>query len=124
MEREPHRQPQPGVDDVVPVADIDYSRFLPLRQVFPDGEIIGHYLAGVVVVGEAIYDWNSRVLRQLEDVGMVEQPRHYQVVVAAEKPRDVLDGFALANADVLRPEEERMPSHPAEAGLEGDSRAR
>ena len=35
-----------------------------------------------------------------------------------------LPGFALADADVLRPEEECMPSHPVEAGLEGDSCAR
>ena len=66
-----------------------------------DRQCIGHDLARVVEVRQAVDDWDVGVLRELDDVGVCEQPRHHHVVHAREHAGDVLRRLALADADLL-----------------------
>ena len=47
------------------------------------GQGIGHYLAGVVVIRQAVDDGHAGILRQLQEILMAKEARHDDVVVPA-----------------------------------------
>jgi ribosomal protein L10 len=73
------------------------------------------YLAGVVVIGEAVDDGHVAVLREVQDVLVTKDARHNDVIEAAENARDILGGLALAQLDGVRPEVKGVASEKVEA---------
>ncbi|VTR64230.1 hypothetical protein DESC_150044 [Desulfosarcina cetonica] len=116
-------QPQPGVHDIVAVAHVDHLEVIEVAPVLQNGEHVGHDLAGVVVVGQAVDYRHAGIFGQLEHVGVVEKPGHDHVVIAGDHPGDVLDRLALADGNVRRSQVKGMAAHAEKAGLEGDARA-
>ncbi len=72
----------------------------------------------MVIIGQAIDDRHIGILRHLKDMAMLEQTRHDQIIVPADHTRYVLDGFPLADGDVIRTQINRMPPEPVKAGFE------
>ena len=68
------------MNDVVAIANIGNFEIIQMAALLFNGQYVGHDLAGVVVVGEPVNHRNGGVLGQLEDVGMVEEARHDDVI--------------------------------------------
>ena len=90
--------------DVVPVPDVDHFAPVDLAHSLEHRERVGHYLARVVVVGQAVDDRRRRVFGEFQDVGVREEARHDDVVVAGDDAGDVLGGLALSELDGVRAE--------------------
>ena len=112
------------VGHVVAVADVGDLLSLQIAEVLPRGEVVGHGLAGVREVGEAVDDGDARVLGEVGDGLVREGARHDAVDVAREDFRGVVDRLAAAELDVARGEEEGVAAELEHAGLERDARAR
>src|SRR5690606_3863933 len=93
---------------VVEVADPGDGRPLQLAQVLAHGQQVGERLAGVPAVGEQVDDRDGGRRGQLLEEPVVEPPGAEDRVVAGQHPGDVGDRLALAAADLLAPERDRV----------------
>ena len=112
------------VRDVVAVADVDELDVLEMAAVLADGERVGHALAGVVVVGEAVDHRDLAVLGEVLDVLLGEGADHDAVDVAAHHVGGVLDRLADAELDVVGVEEDGLGAELLDAHLEAHPGAR
>src|SRR3712207_5599919 len=88
-----------------------------------DGKEVGEGLAGVVGVGEAVYDGDLGGLGELLDLLVVEGPDHDGVYVAGEDAPGVRRGLPLADLYLLRQQVEGVAAELVHADLEGDAGA-
>ena len=87
------------VGNVVAIPDKRHLQFLETALGFPHGEIVGHRLAGMAVVGEPVNDGDGRVLGHLLDDFVGEGANHDALHHAFEVLRDVIDRFAFPEID-------------------------
>ena len=90
----------------------------------PDGERVGHRLAGVMVVGQAVDDGDGGARREVDHVGLGEGADHDGVEVAREYVAGVFEGLADAQLNVAGAQKERLGAELGDADLERDARAR
>src|SRR5215211_3818812 len=112
-----------GVGDVVAVADVgDPDAFQP-SELFAHREEIREGLAGMMLIGEAIYDGCLGGVGELLDLLVVEGADHDGVYVAGEDAAGVRGGLALAHLYLLRAQGEGVSAELVHPDLEGDAGA-
>ena len=112
------------VGDVVAVADVDEPHALEAPDVLAHGERVGHRLAGVVRVGEAVDHRDLAVVGEVLDVLLGEGADHDAVDVAAHHVGGVLDGLPDAQLDVVGVQEHGLGAELLDPDLEAHARAR
>lgn len=114
-----------GAGHVVAVADVGegFSVEAAGAEVFFDGEEIGHGLAGVGVIGEAVDDGDGGELGEALEFIVLEDAGHDGVGHAGEDACDIGDGFAGAEADFGGGDVEGVSAHVVHGGFEGDAGA-
>src|SRR6266850_755485 len=124
LEIEQRRGLQPGIADVVGVADPGHRRAADWPAVVDVGVNVGQDLAGVVLVGEPVDHRHARVPREaLEDV-LLEGADHDYVAHARYDLRGVLHRLAAPELRIARAEEDRGAAELVHPGLERKARAR
>jgi len=116
----PHHQ---AGGDVVAVAHEDEVQPFQAVEFLQDRQQVGHGLAGMVVIGQAVDDRHGTPACQLQNVLVREGARHDAVHIAAQHARDVCDALALAQPDLLRAEVQRVAAEMLHRHLEADARA-
>ena len=117
------RQLEPGIRDVIAVADIHDLLCRPKTSRFLEREDIGEYLAGMEEVRHRIDDGDAGTLRKL-DAGLVtDRARHDDVIVPREDGSDIVHGFPGGNADGLLLQEYGMAAELGHPHLKGNARA-
>ena len=106
------------VRDVVAVADVDEPHALEAPDVLADGRRVGHAVAGVMVVDEAVDHRDLAVGGEVLDVLLGEGADHDAVDVAAHHVGGVPDGLADAQLDVGGVEEDGLGAELLDAHLE------
>jgi hypothetical protein len=84
---------------------------------------VGHDLAGMRDIGQAVDDGHRRVLGQLADLTDVVGAQHDRVDVARQHAGGVLGRLAAAHLHVLRGQHDGVAAHLADPDLEGDAGA-
>ena len=110
--------------DVVAVADVHELDALELAAVLADRQRVGHALAGVMRVREAVDHRDLAVLGEVLHVLLRERTDHDAVDVAAHHVGRVFDGLAHAQLDVVGVQEHRLRAELLDADLEAHARAR
>src|SRR5215472_4252279 len=85
-----------------------------------EGHHIGHQLAGMRPVGQAVDDRHRRMLGHLDQLLLLRRPQHDDVDIAREHARGIGHGLAAAELRAVALQDERLASHLAHAELEGD----
>ena len=109
------------VGHVVAVADVPDHRVLQL-DALGDGLQVGHDLARVQEVGEAVHDRYRGALGKLQYLLVAERADHDAVDVAAEHTGRVRHAFASSHLGVPVREEEGMTAQLGHAGLKAHPR--
>src|ERR687893_2490587 len=109
--------------DVVAVADVGDPDALQPAELFAHREKVGQSLAGVVLVGETVYDGDLGGAGELLYLLVVEGADHYGVYVAGEDASGVRGGLALAYLYLLREQVEGVAPELVHPDLEGDAGA-
>src|SRR5882672_25647 len=115
---------QPGVADVVRVADPGDRLALDRATVLDVGVDVGEHLAGVVLVGEPVDHGHARVRGEALDDLLLEGPDHHQVAHARDHLAGVLDRLAAAELRVAGIQVDRGAAELMHARFERQSRAR
>jgi hypothetical protein len=115
---------QPGVADVVRIADPGHGLALDRAAMLDEGEDVGEDLAGVVFVGQAVDHRHPRVAGEALDDLLLEGADHDDVAHARDHLRRVLHRLAAPELRVARIEVDRRTAELVHAGLEGQARAR
>ena len=89
-------------------------------QVLLEGHDVGHQLAGMGAVGQAVDDRHRGVFGKLEQLGVLGGADHHHIDVARQHPRRIGDGLAAAQVGVDRRQHDRLAAELAHADLEGD----
>ena len=113
-----------GVRHVVAVTGVDELDALQTATMLEDGERIGHALAWVMRIGEAVDHGYLAVLGEVFDVLLGEGTDHDAVDVPAQHVGGVLDGLADAQLDVAGAQEHRLSAELLDADLEAHARTR
>ena len=93
-----------GACDVVAIAYKYDLQTLQMAFSLPDGEVIGHRLAGMTVIGEPIDDGDAGVLAHLLNHFMGEGADHDALHHAFQVLRHVVHRLAFAQIDLGRRE--------------------
>mmetsp|Transcript_4906 Transcript_4906/g.14214 ORF Transcript_4906/g.14214 Transcript_4906/m.14214 type:complete len:210 (+) Transcript_4906:2822-3451(+) len=111
-------QPEPRVHNVVPIADIhDLKVLIPSKMLF-HGQDVRHDLTRMVVVSEAVDHRHGGILCEIDNILVVKEAGHDDVVVPAQDPGDVLRGLPAAELDRVWVEVDGVPPEPIEPRLE------
>ncbi len=86
---------------VVAIANIGQPQAIGLAEMLADGQNVGHGLAGVPVIAEAVNHRDGGPLRQFANVLVFEDARHNPLDHAGEDARHIGDAFAFAQADFI-----------------------
>ena len=89
-------------------------------HMFFQGEDVGHDLAGMGLVGEAIDHRNRRVFRQFQEVFMVLGADHDGIHKARENLRRIGNGFAAPQLHVARGNQQGLAAKLPDANLKGN----
>ena len=89
---------QPGVADVVRVADPRHGLAADVAAMLDVGVDVGQDLAGMVFVGEAVDHRHARTAREALDDVLLEGADHHDVAHARDHLRGVLHRLAAARA--------------------------
>ena len=116
------RGEEQGGCHVVAVAYVGQVDALQPAVLLLDSEEVGQRLAGVLLVGQAVDDGHARVLGQVSTSAVREDAGHDAVHHAPQHAGHVGHALALAEADVVGPQVERVPAELGHAGLEADLR--
>ncbi len=120
LEAEQPGRVDPGIGDVVPIADPRDDLSLPTPQRFADGQEVGEDLAGVQQVGEPVDDRDAGEARQLLHLLVGAGADDQGVEVAREHPRRVPDRLPPVHLALPVGEEDRVGAELERADLEGD----
>ena len=92
--------------NVIAIADIGYFRLCEVFAAFDDGHEVGHGLAGMLQVRQAIDDRNGGMRGQRGADIVAEGPDHDPVDHALQILRNIIDRLPLAEVDVGRRKEQ------------------
>ena len=112
-----------GAGDVVAIADVGEGEAGEFAEVFVNGHEVGHGLAGVGVIGEAVDDGDFGVGGEVFEFLVFEDTGHDGVDHAGENPRDIRNGFAGAQADFAGGDIDGVAAEMHHGGFEGDAGA-
>ena len=115
---------QPGVGHVVAVTNPGHGLALDGATVLDVGEDVGHDLARMVFVGQAVDHRHARELGKALDALLLEGADHHQVHHAADDACGVLDRFGAAELAALGRQVDHRAAKLVHAGLEADAGAR
>ena len=87
--------------DVVAVADVRESPAVETTEDLTERQQIGEGLGRVSPVGEEVHDRNGRGVREPLEDRVIEHTRGDHRAIRRERARDVLDGLARADSDLL-----------------------
>jgi hypothetical protein len=109
---------EPGVGHVVAVADPGVADLADVAAQLVDGEQVGHQLARVQLIGEAVEHRHRGPAGQLLGPGLIEGADDDAVAVTAQHPRGVLDRLAAGDLGALRRQVDRVAAELEHADLE------
>ena len=111
------------VKDVVAIAQPSHLQAGQGLAMLDHGEQIGHDLAGVRHVGEAVDDRHRGVGRHFLDLGVIVGAQHDAIDHPAEHPRGIGDGLAPAQLARTRIEDQHAPAQLPHGDVEADAGA-
>jgi hypothetical protein len=109
---------QPGVADVVRIADPRHRLALNRAALFDEGKDVGHDLAGVVFVGQAVDHRHARVGSEALDDFLFEGADHDDVAHARNHLRRILDRLAATQLRIAGIEIDGRTAQLMHAGFE------
>ena len=112
-----------GAGDVVAVADVGEGESAEFAEMLLGGHEVGHGLAGVGVIGEAVDDGDGGVSGEFEELGVFEDAAHDAVAHAREHASDIGDALAFAQADFGGGDVESGAAEVGHGDLKADTRA-
>ena len=95
--------------DVVSIADEDQRAAFQIAESLLEGHQIGHRLAGMAVIGQAIDDRHRRPLGQPGHLFMLEGAGHDPIAHARQHAGHVLHRLARAQADFFLAQQQPVP---------------
>jgi hypothetical protein len=115
---------QPGVADVVRIADPGHRLALNRAAMLDEGEDVGQDLAGVIFVGQAVDHRHPRIGGKALDDRLLEGADHDHVAHARDHLRRILDRLAALQLRIAAVEVDRRTAELLHAGFERQARAR
>ena len=120
LEAENRRSLDPGVGHIVAIADPGEDQSFIGALLLDNRHQVGHDLAGVKQVGQAVDYRHVRVARKFIDDFLAEGADHHAVTVAGHDPCSILDRLAAPHLGVGGRDEQSMPPQLKDPHLEGD----
>ncbi len=101
VDAQPAATEEQGYGDVVAVADKGQAAAAQVAEVLADRQKIGHGLARVAEVAQAVDDRHAGMAGELQDVVVREDAGHDRVAISGQDAAHIGDRFALAQADLV-----------------------
>jgi hypothetical protein len=108
---------------VVAIANIRDIQALHRAKFFDDGLGIGHRLAGMAEIAQAVDDRHRRPLGQFDNMGVLKHARHHHLDVARHDTGHIRNRFAFAEADFVGGKIKRVAAHVAHGHIERNAGA-
>ncbi len=107
--------------DVVPITHIRDIQSFGFAEFLLNRERIRHALAGMVVITQTIDHGNLRPFRQFKNMSMLKRTCHNCMHITRHNARNIRNGFALAETDLIRRKIQRIAAAMPHRHIERDA---
>ena len=108
--------------NIIAIANIAHVHAFERAEFFLNGKGVGHRLAGMVEIAQAVDDRHRGILSQFFDVLVFEDTRHYHIHIAREHTRYIRNRFTFAQTDFCGGEIKRIAAQMAHHHIKRNAR--